>query len=198
MMKTIFFGIFVLIFIVGAILLYKDLYVKRKLRRLVLAKYQVVEPLMVKLATKKDVSETEILTMVKDPSLRHGVFRTLESYQKLDLFPAEFLNQEKGAECLLVNWLEFPTELGHAPDEIELFAKVPPQGDGSSDYYVFRFRTTTPQWAARNGWMIGVAGPYGKESPPYDAPRRIYSRFNSMETTSALNEVQWVHENISQ
>lgn len=79
---------------------------------------------MGKLASGLEISSEEVLTMVKSPSLRHAVFRILEVYNRKELFPADYFTHEKGAEGFLVNWLEFPTELGNAPDEIELFTIV--------------------------------------------------------------------------
>jgi hypothetical protein len=45
--------------------------------------------------------------------------------------------------------------------------------------------------------MIGVCGPYGKESLPYDIPKRVFSRFYVLGTVSPESEVLWVHNHIS-
>lgn len=195
-MKTILIGTLMLVLLPIAILLYNDYFVKRKFRKLALQKYKVVEPLMQKLAAKEVVTEVEVLLMAKNPSLRHAVFRTLEAYDRKDLFPASYFTHEKGAESFLVNWLEFPTELGNAPDEIELFTKVTLMESGILDYYVFQYRTRRPPWAAQYNWMMGVSGPYRDDSMPYDVPQRVFSRFNTVDSISAETEVQWVHENI--
>ena len=106
----------------------------------------------------------------------------------------EYLTHEKGAESALVNWLEFPTELGIPPSEIELLEKISFDED-ALDYYVFKYRTQPPHWAAK--WMMGVSGPYSKESMPYDVPLRVFSRFSEVGTVHPNHEVQWVHENIN-
>lgn len=197
-MKMILIGTLMLVLLPAVVMLYNDYYVKRKFRKLASQKYKIVEPLMQKLASKESVTEMEILRMVKDPSLRHAVFRTLEAYNRNDLFPSGYYTHEKGAESFLVNWLEFPTELGNAPDEIEFLTKVTLLEIDILDYYVFKYRTLTPRWAAQYSWMLGVSGPYTNTSMPYDVPRRVFSRFNTIDSVSAESEVQWVHKNIGQ
>jgi hypothetical protein len=158
---------------------------------------EVVQPIIVKLASKDAVTAAEIRTLAKVPSLRHALLRILESYDQPELFPKDYFTHEKGAECFLVNWLEYPTELGRAPDEIELFSKVTLEGNEFLDYYVFKYKTTTPHWAAQYDWMMGVSGPYRKESLPYDVPLRVFSRFKTLNSVTPESEAQWVHENIS-
>jgi hypothetical protein len=195
-MKTILIVAFALILLTGAILLAGYYYLRWRLQRLITSKYAVVGPLIKKLAARESVTRTEILFMVQDPSLRHAVYRVLEAYNRSDLFPLEFLTIEKGAESFLVTWLEFPTELGRPPHEIELYTTVDLNEQEDQTYYVFKYRMTGDHWAAENDWMLGVAGPYSSESQPYDLPQRIFSRFYSIDRISAQGEVQWVHENI--
>ena len=195
-MKTILIWVVALFLLTGGILIYRDYYVKRRFRKLALQKYKVVEPLMGKLASRGTISPDEVLRLAKDPAFRHAIYRTLEGYGQKDLFPIEYLTQEKGAESFLVNWLEFPTELGAAPEEIELLKKV--LLDNGLTYFVFKYRASTPDWAARSSWMMGVAGPYHDESMPFDVPLRVYSRFNTVDSVSPEVEACWVHDNISQ
>jgi hypothetical protein len=195
-MKMIFIGVVFLLLIVVAVLLYKDYYVNLKFRKLAAHKYKFFEPLMKKLSSSQEVTEAEILPMAKDPSMRIAVFRILEAYGRKHLFPAEYFTHEKGAESFLVNWLEFPTELGIAPHEITLFTKITLEESEALDYYVFRYRTIPPHWAAQYNWMMGVSGPYFEKSKPYDVPFRVFSRFNEVGSVPAENEVRWVHENI--
>lgn len=71
------------------------------------------------------------------------------------------------AQADMAAWLAYPTELGVEPDEIELLRAIEVQTpDGPSDLYVFRFRTSKPHWAAKHGWMVGVAGPYVRSDQP--------------------------------
>lgn len=53
-------------------------------------------------------------------------------------------------------------------------------------------------WAAKNGWIIGVVGPYFDDSNPFDFPQATFSRVSSMlDKASPDDEAKWVHDNIS-
>lgn len=195
-MKTILFGAVMLILLVGVLLIYNDYNVKRRLRKLAKQKYKIVEPFIDKLKAHEIPEENEVNALAKNPSFRHSLFRILDAYGRKDLFPVEYYTHEKAAESFLVSWLEFPTELGNPPQQIELLKKVSLIEEESLDYYVFKFRTTVPLWAARLNWMLGVSGPYGQATMPYDVPLRVFSRFNVLDSISPENEAQWVHENI--
>ena len=179
-------------------LLINHLYVTRKLRKFVHQKIKKIETLLKKLDSNDLIYEAEIVTIVEDPALRHTVYRTLESYGRIELFPQTYLTREKAAEGFLVNWLEFPTELGQAPDAIEFLTMISMNSSDPLDYYVFQYRTIPPHWAAKYNWMLGVTGPYQKDSLPYDVPLRVFSRFNELNKVSPEVEVEWVHEHIGQ
>ena len=195
-MKLVLVGALILILLAGTILLYRDYYVRRKLKKNTALKYHLLGPLIHDLTTGGEITIEKVTALAEHPSLRHAVFKVLEAYNKADLFPAEYFNHEKGAESFLVTWLEFPTELGATPDEIEFMKKVSVDND-TSDYYVFKYRSTVAHWSEYN-WMIGVCGPYHTGSMPFDVPLRIFSRFNSVGSISPEQEVQWVHEHIRQ
>jgi hypothetical protein len=110
--------------------------------------------------------------------LWHG----LEEVGRLDLFPAKYRSQEALAEGDLVRWLTFGTELGCAPDEIELMRVYRDEGGSGDDgllFYLFRFRTSEPHWAAKNGWMAGLAGPFRERDAP--SPHSLGNTFSTME-----------------
>jgi len=196
-MKPFLVGLLVFALAVGGTFFYRDFYLKRKFRKLSEEKYRTIAPLIAKVTSRAEAVESEILAVAADPSLRHALFVALGTCQRLDLFPAGYLTFEKGAETSLVNWLEFPTELGTAPDKVEFVEKITMESEGDVQYYVFRYRMVTAHWAKKFGWMIGVAGPYGKDSLPYDIPRRVFSRFNVEESTPVRGEVEWVHANVN-
>lgn len=177
----------------GVWLLYNYFYVRRRSRRVADRKYDVLKPLIQKITSNKDIKSQEITALVQDVSLRYVVYLMLCEHNRQHLFPAEYFTREKAAESFLANWLEFPTELGASPDEIELEKNV---SIGELTYYVFKYRTKAPHWAARNSWMLGVSGPYVAEMLPYDIPRRVFSRFNPLTSTSPEAEVQWVHKHV--
>lgn len=193
---TILIGALAFIFLSEALLLYRDYYIRRKFKRLAETKFKKIEPLWLRVVANEPIDEAEVLVVAQDPSLRCGLFKMLDVYNKSELFPLRYLTLEKGAEGHLVNWLEFPTELGRAPDEIEFIRKVTMAYE-AIDYYVFRYRSQLPLWAKQLDWMIGVSGPYGENSEPYDIPVRVFSRFNPAGSVSPETEVAWVHKHIN-
>jgi hypothetical protein len=178
------------------VMFFRDYYVKLKLQRLTSKKYSAMKAFIEKLAVNTLVTEAELLEIAQNPSLRLALFHALKAYNREASFPKDFYTEEKGAESYMVNWLEFPTELGNAPDEILLFRIVPLDTQTRLHYYVFKFKTEKPRWAKSLNWMIGVCGPYAENSEPFDIPRRIFSRFKQIGEINPHAEVMWVHENI--
>ena len=197
-MEMILAGIVIVLLLVSVLALTWYYYVSRRLRKLALKKYMAFHPLIEKLVTGGEVNGDEILLMAKDPSTRHVVFGILVEHGRQDLFPVEYFTREKGAESFLVTWLEFPTELGIPPDEIDFLTKVTLDESEGVEYFVFKYRTKHPHWMAKNNWMIGVSGPYGKDSAPYDVPLKVFSRFKLIDTIEPDAEARWVHYNIGQ
>ncbi|MEM7434504.1 MAG: HEAT repeat domain-containing protein [Myxococcota bacterium] len=115
-------------------------------------------------------SSQSLQDVAEDAQSRGHLFRVLEARGALDLMPASQRTQEKLAEADMVSWLTYPTELARAPDEIELRETVEvdagKDGGGVFVYYVFRFRTRKPHWAAKDGWMAGISGPFRKAEMP--------------------------------
>jgi len=189
-------GTLVFIFLVEAALLYREFYIRKKFKKLADTKYKHIKPLLLKLAANEEIPAADLLRIAKDPSLRCGLFKMLDAYNKSELFPTAYLTIEKGAEGHMVNWLEFPTELGNAPDEIEMIKKVTLEEE-AIDYYTFKYRLQSPHSIKQLDWVIGVAGPYQKDAKPYDLPVRVFSRFNPIGTITPEMEVAWVHKNIN-
>ena len=195
-MKTVLVGIFALIIAIGIILLGWYYYLRWRFRKTIAIRYHIIAPLIEKLKRDEKIFKTEVDAMVRNGTLRHATYRVLEAYGRMELFPSDFLTIEKGAESFLITWLEFPTELGEPPHEVELFTTIALDGMLALTYYVFRYRMQNNHWAARYSWMFGVVGPYGPASKPYDVPARIFSRFNPTDATTAEDETRWVHENV--
>jgi len=195
-MKTILIGILALITAIGIIMLGWYYYLRWRFRKVVAVKYHIIAPLIKKLERHEIILRSDVDVMVRNGTLRHATYRVLEAYGRMELFPADFFTIEKGAESFLITWLEYPTELGEAPHEVELFTTIALDGILDLTYYIFRYRMQNNHWAERYNWMFGVVGPYGPLSRPYDIPARIFSRFNPTDTTTAEEEARWVHDNI--
>jgi hypothetical protein len=102
--------------------------------------------------------------------MRNFLYDELVEQKKTSLFPPDLVTQSAFAESNMVDWLTWGMELGQAPDEIELMkivSKDTETEDGTIDYYVFRFRTYPPHWAAKDGWMAGISGFFPREGGPY-------------------------------
>jgi hypothetical protein len=190
-------GVLCVLLLIPVILVIRDWYVQFKLRQLTATKYNALKGLIQKLSSEEIIQESEIADIARMPSLRVILYGLLETHERTNLFPAEYYTEEKGAESYMVDWLEFPTELGRAPDDIQLLKNVAFDPALTTHYYVFRFRTSVPVWASKRGWMLGVCGPYDENSLPFDIPEKIFSRFNRIDLITPEAEVQWVHERIN-
>jgi hypothetical protein len=128
--------------------------------------------------------------------MRNWLYDRLEEHGRLDLFPLELRTQEAFAESNMVAWLTYPTELGREPDEIELmkiwsYDTGPP--DGIIDYYLYRFRTYPPHWAAENDWMAGLAGPFlRKEAPSTKAYGGTFSKFEAWDGKTPEEHIEGI------
>jgi hypothetical protein len=197
-MKILFICLLILILISFLWFLYRVFYVKRMARELAEAKLRVFEGLIQKLKANENIHLEDVSILAQNPSTRHALFGILDGFGRMDVFPPDYLNLEKSAESFLVNWLEFPTELNSAPDDIQLFTKINLQdNDESLEYFVYKYKKNPAPQGLPQDWMLGVIGPFNPDSKPYDIPLRIFSRFNALGTVSALEEVRWVHEHIS-
>lgn len=119
------------------------------------------------LLLEEEVEPYHIQEVAGSHEARGWLYAALDRMDLLELFPAEYATQEALAYADMVRWLIFPTELDREPDEIELMKVISQDSgtpDGIGDYYVFRFRTFPPHWAAEKGWMAGVSGPFIRDA----------------------------------
>ena len=162
--------------------------------------YKPIQELQNLLDSDKTITEQDVYPFAVKPSTRELTYQLLDEYNKTDLFPKKFYTIEKAAESNLVNWLVYPTELNAFPDELEYLQRISINSDEDDDafhYEVFRYRINEPHWAAENGWMLGVVGPYYNESLPYDYPAATFSRTDSTtDKVTPEDEALWVHQNI--
>lgn len=120
----------------------------------------------------EQVPERELTRIAAWAETRNLLFDGLQELGRPDLFPRAYATQAALAESDMVGWLTFPTELARVPDEIELMKVVSEDVGGEEgilDFYLFRFRTDPPHWAAKDGWMAGVAGPFRRADAPSTA-----------------------------
>ena len=157
----------------------------------------VFEEAFHKLNSGDTLSKLEIKKFSDNFETRADFYDLLTDFKKESLFPTEYYTFEKAAESALVNWLLYPTELDTIPSKIELLKKVNfSENDTTFTYYVFKFKTNEPHSAAKDGWMIGVVGPYFINSKPYDWTDGTFSKFSKIKETSSEKEVEWAHNNV--
>jgi hypothetical protein len=164
-------------------------------RRAYAALAERIQPVVQALERGEPPSSTHLVRYAENRETRKVLFDTLENFDKRDLFPERFRTWELMAEADLVAWLCHPNELGSPPSEIELVARVPepdaPSGD--SVYFVFRFRTAEPHWAAKDGWLAGVVGPCATTDPPAPYARGTFSRFEPIDSRTPADHVAMAH-----
>jgi hypothetical protein len=200
-MKTFLILIACVILLIVIFAAYRLLTVKRQSKKLSKKRFERVQGLYGKLESGIALAEVDVMPFAQNFLTREVTYQLLSDHNKTNLFPKEYYTIVKGAESNLANWLEFPTELDACPDEIEHIKRVTFDFDGEGNlvhYEVFKYSVNEPHWAAENGWMLGVVGPYFDDSKPYDFPSATFSRVSStVDKVTADEEAKWVHENIS-
>jgi hypothetical protein len=131
-----------------------------------------------------------IARFAADPLTRGRLYDILEETGRTDLFPERYYSAPAFAEADLAYWLAHPNELGQAPAEIELMGTVSrARASKVGDYYVFRFRTRPPHWAASDGWLAGIAGPYAAGEPLDTSVSGTFSRLEPFDGRSLEGHV---------
>ncbi|MBN1513902.1 MAG: hypothetical protein JXB13_17935 [Phycisphaerae bacterium] len=161
-------------------------------RRLMSRVLEQIAPIIDAVRAGSEPDAEQVRQSAANPATRKVLYDTLLFHQRLDLFPAAYRTWEAMAEADLVFWLCHPNELGSPPDAIELMETVPdPAGTGGSPrtYFVFRFKTHPPHWAAPEGWLAGVAGPFATAGDPKPGGTGTFSRFESYDSHSPEEHV---------
>ncbi len=127
-------------------------------------------PLMKKLDAGEQMRPDEVAELAARPQLRGLLYEMLKYCEKLDFFPAQYRDVKSQAEAALAHWLMHPNELQDAPEQIELVEEItrslPPDG-GEGTFFVFRYKMAEGHWAAKDGWLLGLAGPFKGDVIPY-------------------------------
>jgi hypothetical protein len=200
-MNTALIVIGIIVLLIAIFMVYRLVTVRRQNNKLNKERFERIKPLYDKLENGQTITVQDVLPFARNLLTRQVAFQLLSDHNKTDLFPQEYFTLVRGAESNLANWLEFPTELDACPDEMEHIKRVTFDFDGQNNnvhYEVFKYRVNEPHWAAKDGWIVGVVGPFFDDSKPYDHPAATFSRVSStLDKVSAEEEAKWVHENIS-
>ena len=108
--------------------------------------------------TDSPIPEEMIVEMAKDVSCAVVLFLSLKKVNKTDLIPEEYRSEEYIARSDMTRWLEYPTELGKMPDELECLGKTVFK---KSTFFVFRFRSDSENLEEnqRGKWLICCSAP---------------------------------------
>ena len=124
-----------------------------------------------------EVRPAVIEDVAASSEVRNWLYDGLVSLNRRKLYPPRFASQDALAESNMVNWLTYPAELGRTPHEIKLMATFDDDA-GQQRHYLFRFRTHPPHWAAEDGWMAGLSGPFEIATmPTTNAGGSTFSKF---------------------
>lgn len=137
-------------------------------------------------ALGRDVPNAALARIGASAEMRNWLIEELARTHDLAKLPERYRSQAAIAESEMVQWLTFPTELGHVPEAIEL-AKVVgfASGNGPVDLYVFKIKTD-------DGWVAGVAGPYLRDQEP--TTESLGDTFSAFEPWSAKTPEQHAAE----
>lgn len=136
------------------------------------------------LFNKQDVSADMIRKLAEDLVYADLTYLLCNQYQP-SLYPAEYADPEYLAKSDMIHWLTYPTELGKAPDKIELIGKTHSKGEL---FYVFRYQSDSDNLSddLKNVWLIGWASPDGDTFSNFDK----LSDFDKGDTKQTLKYIK--------
>ena len=99
------------------------------------------------------IPEERIEALSRDVSCAAVLYFSLKKVNKLELIPEEYRNEEYIAKSDMTRWLEYSTQLGETPEELECLGNVVVR---KHPFYVFRFRSNSENLEEnmRGKWLI--------------------------------------------
>jgi hypothetical protein len=139
------------------------------------------------------VSAQEIEALAAHPEIRYMLFAALREMKRSDLLPTRYSSSVAQGESALAYWLMHPNELKDAPEAIEFVETTKRVVDGQeADFHIYRYRMAAGNWAAKNGWMLGLAGPMLVGPEPYTEMPGAFSRAGDVDGKVKPSElVDW-------
>ena len=140
------------------------------------------------IALGAEIPRESILPLAADTEYANLTHELLEEHGLLSLFPQEYSSPEYLAKSDMVHWLTYPTELGKAPDEIELIGKVK-YFFGKDEYYVFRYRSDSENLGdeLKGKWLIGWSSENGETFSNFD-PLEKYEKESPEKTLKNIKK----------
>jgi hypothetical protein len=156
---------------------------------------EMVRPAIEAVLENRSSAREIIAQLAELPAARNHLFARLKEMGKADIFPLGCRSIEKVAESDLACWLMHPNELRAAPSEMELIRRIPVrEKEKSGSVFLFRFRTDPSHWAAKRGWMAGVAGPYWNIDDSPDSAPGTFSELIPFDEMTEEQHVDFLRE----
>lgn len=141
-----------------------------------------LDPIGRKLDAGENVSPQEIEALAAHPEIRYMLFAALRQLKRPDLLPTTHSSSIEQGKSALAYWMMHPNELQDAPEAIEWVETVRRSIDGhEADFHVYRYRMPAGHWAAKEGWLLGLAGQMEVGPEPYSDMPGAFSRSGDME-----------------
>jgi hypothetical protein len=152
-----------------------------------------LDPIAKRIESGQSVSPGEIETIAARPEIRFMLFAMLREMKRPELLPTNYCSSVAQGESALVHWMMHPNELQAAPEAIELVETVKRTVDGrEADFHVYRYKMPAGHWAAKDGWILGLAGPMKQGAEPYSEMPGAFSRGSDIDGKVKPSElVDW-------
>jgi hypothetical protein len=133
----------------------------------------------------KSVSSGALRRSATSHETRAILFNGLEHLKRTDLFPEKWRTWEAFAASFMVEWLLYPAELGHEPDDIELGHLEWIDKRKKIAMYIWRFRDVN------DPWLAGVSGPFEQRGNPRPTHGSCtFSCFAKWDSTSPIGHLE--------
>jgi hypothetical protein len=140
-----------------------------------------LNPIGKKIETGQPVSPQEIEALSVRPEIRFMLFTILREMKRPELLPTSYSSSVAQGESALAYWMMHPNELQDAPEAIELVETLKRPVDGEeAEFHVYRFKMHAGHWAAKDGWILGLAGPMKHVNEPYAHLPGAFSRVGDL------------------
>jgi hypothetical protein len=146
-----------------------------------------------KMEAGQPVSPDEIEALAVRPENRFMLFVLLREMKRPELLPTNYSSSVSQGESALAYWMMHPNELQDAPEMIELVETLTRNVGGEiAEFHVYRYKMAQGHWAAKDGWILGLAGPMTQGVDPYSSLPGAFSRVGDVEGTIKPSElVDW-------
>ncbi len=141
-----------------------------------------LDPIGKKIEAGQTVSTEEVEALAARPEIRFLLFAMLRHMKRPELLPTKHCSAVQQGESALAYWMMHPNELQDAPEAIELVGTVKRPVDGQeTDFHVYRYKMPAGHWAAKDGWILGLAGPMKPGVEPYSEMPGAFSRVGDID-----------------